>query len=43
MDCFFAGFGLIESLGVSERFLVILRERQEDFLSPMAVLKLSGL
>ena len=40
---FFSLFGVIERLGASERFLVIFRERREDFLSPTAAFESSGL
>ena len=40
---FFAGFGVIERLGASERFLVIFRERQEDFLRRTGTFEFSGL
>ena len=39
----FASFGVIERLGVSERFLVIFREIREDFLSLTAAFESSGL
>ena len=40
---FFASFGVIERLGASGRFLVILRDRREDFLSLTAGLESYGL
>ena len=40
---FFSSLGVFERLGASERVLVILRERREDFLCPTAASESSGL
>ena len=42
MECFFfASFGVYGWLRASERFLVVFRERHEDFLIPKASLESS--
>ena len=44
VEClFFASLGVSRWLRASERFLVVLRERREDFLIPTASFESSGL
>ena len=40
---FFASFSVTERLGVSERFLVMFRDRREDILSLTAAVESYGL